>query len=312
MKIMDITLIQTFLSNKGIVVKELIDNNKASEKYVRTTFIYDDGFQWDTVVPYENRRAGLQLNSEKEVAEYLISIKPYFQKATMEAWKEEHKTKGVIGGSVTPKFFEVLLSLKEEIDTFPHNDNPARRIQDIKDAGYTIASIPNARERKTSRILLPLPLTEAMGYETFSAQFKARVIRLLRGRNAFEAKCTTPKGLIPDHKFSEVRWDKDTKDENPMTMTDEEIVQKFQLLDNQRNQQKREVCRACYQTGRRGVIYGIPYFYEGTEEWDKSIPATGKEAERGCVGCAWYDIERWRMEIMKELNKEANKQWNLK
>lgn len=51
-------------------------------------------------------------------------------------------------------------------------------------------------------------------------------------------------------------------------MTDEEIIQKFQLLDNQRNQQKREICRKCFQEGIRGTIYGINYFYEGTEVWD--------------------------------------------
>lgn len=141
-----------------------------------------------------------------------------------------------------------------------------------------------------------------MGYETFTSQFKARVIRLLNGINAFEARPTTVKGLIPDHKFSEVRWDEETKADNSMNMTDEEIIEKFQLLDNQRNQQKREVCRNCFQTGVRGVIYGIPFFYEGEENWDKTIPAVGKVAEKGCVGCAWYDIERWRSELIKQIN----------
>ncbi|MCM1519904.1 MAG: hypothetical protein NC098_03885 [Lachnoclostridium sp.] len=141
-----------------------------------------------------------------------------------------------------------------------------------------------------------------MGYETFSSQFKARVVRLLKGINAYECKATTRKGLIPDHKFSEVRWDKDTKAENLIDMTDEEIIQKFQLLDNQRNQQKREVCRNCFQTGRRGIIYGIPFFYKGGPNWDSAIPTIGKLAEKGCIGCPWYDIERWRTELIKLLN----------
>ena len=155
-----------------------------------------------------------------------------------------------------------------------------------------------------NRILLPIHLHAEMGYETFSPQFKARVIRLLHERNAFEARATAKKALIPDHKFSEVRWDDETKGENPMDMTDDEIIPKFQLLDNQRNQQKREICRKCYQEGVRGTIYGIKYFYEGGENWDKAIPEKVKSAEKGCKGCPWYDIEEWRKHLNQLLNRK--------
>jgi hypothetical protein len=175
---------------------------------------------------------------------------------------------------------------------------------DTSDAGYTIASVPNAKGRKTSRILLPIPIHAAMGYETFTPQFKARVIRLLKSRNAFEARVTNKKYLIPDHKFSEVRWDDKTKADNSNEMSDEDIIRKFQLLDNQRNQQKREICRQCFQTKVRGTIYGINYFYKGTEIWSGQIPEKGKEAEKGCEGCAWYDIELWRMKLNEKISKK--------
>ena len=51
----------------------------------------------------------------------------------------------------------------------------------------------------------------------------------------------------------------------------------------------------------RGSIFGIPYFYEGGLKWDPSIPQKGKAAEKGCVGCPWYDIETWRQKLIKEL-----------
>ena len=299
---MNIDTLVRLLKGKNIKVHEFIDNNKASETYVRTTFIQDDGFKWDTVVPYVDRRAGLNIETEQELAEYLISIKPYFRKNAMEEWKKQELKRGLIGGSVTPLFFNVLLSFKEEFERFPMNPNSARRIQDIKDAGYTLASVPRPNGLKGyNRILLPLPLHAEMGYETFTPQFKARVIRLLKERNAFEARVTAKKALIPDHKFSEVRWDEETKAENSMEMTDAEIIQKFQLLDNQRNQQKREICRRCFQEGIRGTIYGIKYFYEGDEHWDPNIPKVGKAAEKGCKGCPWYDIELWRKMLNKEL-----------
>lgn len=283
---MNLNKLSKLLDGANIIVRELIDNNKASETYVRTTFVQDDGFSWDTVVPYVDRRAGLNIETEEKLAEYLISIKPYFRKEAMENWRKQELKRGLIRGSVTPLFFSVLLSFKEEFENFPMNPNSARRIQDIKDAGYTLASVPRPRGLKgNNRILLPLPLHAEMGYETFTPQFKARVIRLLGERNAFEARVTAKKALIPDHKFSEVRWDDETKAENSMDMTDVEIIQKFQLLDNQRNQQKREICRRCFQEGIRGTIYGIKYFYEGDENWNPNIPKVGKAAEKGCIGC---------------------------
>ncbi|MDR2658404.1 MAG: hypothetical protein LBC27_00225 [Spirochaetaceae bacterium] len=106
---------------------------------------------------------------------------------------------------------------------------------------------------------------------------------------------------MPDHKFPEIRWDDETRRGSLEGLSDTEIKNDFQLLTNQRNQQKREICRNCYQTGKRGMIYGIPYFYRGDATWDKDIPQRGKEAEKGCIGCAWYDIEYWRQELIKRL-----------
>ncbi len=50
--------------------------------------------------------------------------------------------------NVTPRFFKVLLSFKEEFKRLPANTNSARRIQDIKDAGYTIASVSRTKGLK--------------------------------------------------------------------------------------------------------------------------------------------------------------------
>lgn len=299
---MNIDNLQRLLDGHGIIVSNFIENNKASEKYVRTTFVQDDGFKWETVVPYIDRRAGLEVDTDEHLAKYLMSLKPYFGRAAMEKWKRQELERGLFKGPVTSLFFNVLLSFKEEFERFPANPNSARRIQDIKDAGYTLASIPRPKGLGYNRILLPIPLHSRMGYETFSPQFRARVIRLLHERNAFEARKTNKKALLPDHKFSEVRWDADTKAENSMEMTDEEIIKKFQLLDNQRNLQKREICRRCFQEGKRGTIYGIEYFYEGDENWNSNIPQVGKDAERGCVGCPWYDIDAWRAMLNKQIS----------
>jgi hypothetical protein len=191
------------------------------------------------------------------------------------------------------------------------NPNFARRIQDLKEMGYTLATHVNYHcpvcdnHRSTNLILLPINRVELAGngYETWSPALRARIIKVLGGIDAYEN--TANKHCLPDHKFSEIRWDDDTKAENPDTMTDDEIRDKFQLLSNQRNQQKREVCRNCFQTGQRGTIFGIPYFYEGGAEWDSSIPTKGKDAEKGCIGCPWYDIETWRQKLKDKINEET-------
>lgn len=306
---MDIVALQELLEEHNIYVSDIIDNTKASEKYVATTFKQEDGFEWFTYVPYFSRWSALFLETEEEIAEHLISLKEYFTPEKMKEWAEREWEKWEGNrGSVTKYVFKALLSFKGEymfpLEDGSFSDNPAKRIQEIKNSGYTVASVTviiDGGKKKTNRFLLPIPLNNELGYETFTPQFKNRVIRLLKGVNAYEAKQTSPKSLIPDHKFSEIRWDDSTKAENSMDMTDEEIIAKFQLLDNQRNQQKREVCRQCFQEGVRGTIYGINYFYEGDEFWDENIPKVGKEAEKGCEGCAWYDIEKWREKLNIEL-----------
>jgi len=320
-KPLNIQTVQQYLKGSNIYAIEFLDNSKASEYYIRTKFVQDNGFEYTTIVPYEYRRTGLELRTEKDIAEYLVSVKKYFTKEWMKSWiakekqecladieakKQKNADKKSRGKKeteiVTPYFLLALLTLEETSgDKLPVNRNPQRRLQDLKDGGYTIPIVQYGREKTTST-LLPFPKHKEMGYEKgFTKQFKARVIRLLKGRNAFEARVTSAKSLIPDHKFSEVRWDDKTKAENSMEMSDAEVIQKFQLLDNQRNQQKREVCRKCFQEGKRGTIYGIKYFYEGNENWDPKIPTKGKAAEKGCLGCPWYDIELWRKMINKEL-----------
>ena len=156
----------------------------------------------------------------------------------------------------------------------------------------------NCNKNTTQLILLPLPRGGITGYETWSKELRIKIVKSLNEYDVFEAKKTRKEGLLPDHKFPEIRWDENTKRGSLENMTEAEITNDFQLLTNQRNQQKREICRNCFQTGERGIIYGIPFYYKGDKKWDSKVPKIGKEAEKGCIGCAWYDIEHWRKELI--------------
>ncbi len=294
-------ILQDLLTAHNISIHSFTAHSKASEKYVELTFKQDNGFVWQGSIPYFYRRTGLFIKDEVELAAYLIKIKPYFFQEKIDTWiKEEVElwNTNFVNKVVTKPFFDVLSQLNWTSD-FPPNDNPQRRIQDIKEMGYSMAT--RFVGKKTERLLVPIPRSEQTGYETFSAKFRTKAIKVLNELNIYELSNANKNGLLPDHKFPEIRWDVETRAKNTDDMTDIEIKNKFQLIDNQRNQQKREVCRKCFQTGKRGVIFGVKFFYEGDENWDNTILTIGKEAEKGCVGCGWYDIEKWREELNKHI-----------
>jgi hypothetical protein len=289
---------------------EIRYHTKASEKYIDAVFVYEAAPPYVCSVPLEYRRTGTEI-ADDEVDGYLEEVYKKINPDQWEQWKNEQKdfweTKP--GAGITKSFFDVLA------ETFgwrciscdlPQNPNWARRIQDLKEFGYTIATntkkyCEKCNKNTTQLLLLPLPRGGITGYETWSKELREKIVKTLETYDVYEAKTAKKEGLLPDHKFPEIRWDDETRRVSLENLSVAEIKNDFQLLTNQRNQQKREICRNCYQTNKRGMIYGIPYFYRGGADWDSNVPPRGKEAEKGCVGCAWYDIERWRQELIKRL-----------
>lgn len=301
----------TAMVDERITVGQRRAHSKASEVYISVTFRYRaKTVQWD--IPIEYRRTGTHLaeSDEVDLASYLEDV---YQKCDPSRWAvfraEQEEFWSNRRSGVTKSFFDVLVadfSWKSISSDFPANPNFARRIQDLKEMGYTIATDTKRRDAKTGApathlLLIPLPRGGITGYETWTPLVRGRIIDLLRTRDAFEGKAGRKDALLPDHKFPEIRWDADTKRDDLSGLSDAEIERDFQLMTNQRNQQKREVCRACYQTGKRGTVLGIAYFYAGGPNWDPEISRRGKGAEEGCVGCAWYDLDAWRAALNSAL-----------
>lgn len=297
---LELSKIQSLL-NDGISVLELRSNRPACEEYILTRYVID-GFKIETMIPYVYRRSHMELTTEEAVANYLNELKPNFTRENVSNWYKEELDKISEKDGTYAAFLRILLSSygKEILQNkFPQNNNAQKIFQTIKDNGFIVSILRGNKSngRYTRYWILPLPLITETKYENMSKLFVQKAIKCLGGVNVYEGKKT--KGLLPDHKFSEIRWDRDTPEENSLDMSEADIRQKFQLLDTQRNQQKREVCRNCFQNGIRGSIYGIKFYYAGNEYWDESIPKTGKEAEKGCIGCPWYDIAKWREELHK-------------
>lgn len=65
------------------------------------------------------------------------------------------------------------------------------------------------------------------------------------------------------------------------------------------------MCESCAESSIRPSMYGIDFYYKGTKMCDSKIPERGSEAEKGCIGCPWYDIEKWKTELNKQI-KDKN------
>lgn len=298
---------------------QIVDRNrkthaKASEEYLHVIFTYEDS-QWEGWIPVVYRRTGISIHTDDDLIEYLNKVYEQMHPRHQEKWDKEQKNfwNEKANATVTKSFFDALSdgNWKCRNCDLPTNPNFARRIQDLKEFGYTIATDTNRTcgkcgENTTHLMLLRIPRgnIQGNGYETFPPALRRRILTTLNFIDCYE-DCHNPH-CLPDHKFPEIRWGQSTKSINSKTMSEADIRLKFQLLTNQRNQQKREVCRSCFQTGKRGMIFGIPYYYEGSSEWDPNIPTTGKEAEQGCVGCPWYDIHAWRTHLINKLFPKNN------
>jgi len=296
---------------------EILDNSKkkhlkASEEYIHVKFTYPNK-TWEGWVPTEYRRTGVSIKTEEELETLLQYVYDQMNPANFEQWMNAQKEFwGIKKAKITKPFFDSLVKGEWQCVacTLPKNPNFARRIQDLKEFGYTLATdtnryCPNCKAKKTHILLLPIPrgISDGNGYETFSPKLRIKIIKALGAIDVYENR----KNLhtLPDHKFSEIRWDESTKSVNLDTMDDTQIRQKFQLLSNQRNQQKREVCRACFQSNKRSYPFGIKFYYKGTENWETSIPKKGSNAEDGCIGCGWYDLAKWREELNKIINTQT-------
>jgi hypothetical protein len=303
------------IQREGVNIKILGERHhqKASEVYVDVVFTYpNETFSWS--VPIEYRRTGTHLADapDEEIEDYIVQVYLQCHPSNWLRWRQEQPAFWATKekAAVTKPFFDALASdfkWCSVTSDLPANPNWAKRIQDIKEFGYTLATDTNRLDQKigsrcTHILLLPLPRGGISGYETWSPKLRDRIISVLQRYDAYEAKTVRKEGVIPDHKFPEIRWDESTRRESLESLTDDEIKRDFQLLNNQRNQQKREVCRRCYQENKRGYPYGIKYYHVGTEAWPPDVPRKGKGAEQGCLGCGWYDIEAWRRALIEALS----------
>jgi hypothetical protein len=301
--------------NPNIRIITQRSHTKASERYADVLFAYPDSPDipvWEGSIPIEYRHAGLDLRSPAEIESYLDTVYELCHPQHWAKWRDDQRDFwGGLQNRETRQLFDVLS------ETFIwtcrncriRNVNVAARVKKIKELGYTLSTRQRVTEpcpdcgatNVTLHLMVPLPRRTlgGVGYQEWTPRLREKIIRVLDSYDAFEGRQRLH--LLPDHKFPEIRWEA-TKPELLRDLTEDEIRTDYQLIDNQRNQQKRECCRICKQTGMRPYPYGIKYYYLGAEKWPDGVPAQGDAAEAGCVGCGWYDLEQWRQSLTKTLS----------
>ena len=85
---MNLKKLKSLLDNSKIEVIAVHEHSKASESYVELVF-KNPSFKWEGFIPYYYRRAGLMIETEEMLAEYLIKIHPNFTKEKIINWTKE-------------------------------------------------------------------------------------------------------------------------------------------------------------------------------------------------------------------------------
>lgn len=292
------------LKESGVEVLGFYEHSKASESYVVVRHTINS-IVHIRHLPYNYRRTNTHITNISDLCDYTKKGLSSFSQSNISQFVDKaYRDADEIFGNATvtlPIFKKLLESCGKWVCNKEFNNpNSQRRIQDIKERGFTIAT--KWEGRKTFHSLLPFEIVRAPVYETISKKTRARIFTVLQGIDACTGR-KAGKSVLPDHKFPEIRWDKDTADSNE-ELTDIDIKAKFQLVLEQINQTKREICRECYQTNKRGKFSNINFYYSGDESWPVKVPKKGKGSEKGCIGCFWYDMSAWRAKLNELIGKK--------
>lgn len=273
----------------------LLDNNKliitknAPDIYVK---LRTELGEYMVPVSMPRRNPSLQFdldNPGDDLWLYLAQCKNKLTSESIVKWFEEEKLKVKNPTSVTDKLLMCLLTEKnvcyqcfaEKIT----NPNPQKNIQYLRDRGYIICThkvfCSKCGKEQTTYSLTPILSCAKQSYEIIPYALKKKICQLFDYKDSYTGiRNTEVSSHIPDHKFPEDRWDENTPVNNSPDMSEEEIKEKFQLLNPQTNMQKQRFCSECIRTKQRGFPFGIKFYYAGKEYWDSTIPEKGAEAEK--------------------------------
>lgn len=180
------------------------------------------------------------------------------------------------------------------------SNQPAATFREIKKMGYAFEEVAPNRwakamycpickaERSHYKMISAVPMADAKPRCVISHSQRTRVLAILNMRDAYTGASITSKPEI-DHKEP---WSRLNQDINIRSLTDEEVKEHFQLLTREHNLLKDRACQHCIKSNKRPPLFGISFWYAGDENYNGT-----------CVGCGWFDGQKWREELDKNINK---------
>jgi hypothetical protein len=298
------------------IVDSHFQSHRTTDIFKIVKFIYNDDIVWDGALPTYLVKKGLELSDEafdSLLEDWYECLEP----AKRNLWIENEKQSNWGGkgkqDTSTYKVFNALSSGNWECRKCgPVNQTgsvqPAARIRDLKDKGYIICSqkkmcSAHCQTSQVHDILIMIPMLQSDFQhgnnlrKPISETLQNRIKNELGRIEVCFSREMSNNSLVIDHKFPSQRWN-GPESANPDDMALEDIKKKFQLLTNQANAIKSRNCESCVKDKKRGVFMGIKWYYVGDENWN----GDNEYDEKGCIGCPWYDLEKWKTELLTKLN----------
>lgn len=145
------------------------NHTKATERYVILS-VDDAGTTKEWYLPYYYRRTNVRIDTTSDLVDYVGKSVPMLTAKRVATYKAEIQKilKKLFGkkSSVTLPIFKKLL---DNCGEWVWNkkfvsSNPQRRIQDLKEMGFTLAT--KMEDKKTYHMLMPFDMVTAPTYET--------------------------------------------------------------------------------------------------------------------------------------------------
>lgn len=311
--------------NDYIITGSIFGVRSMPDLFLEVEFTYKKSSPYKTCVPIFEKYQGIDYTAhpKEDVEDWIKECYEYMDPTNSSTWNktEEEYWKEHQQADQAKPLFDVLnqedkyhftqWGCRQCTDTSKVNSQAGSRIRALKkDHGYHVATKQVYCEvcgKKTPHdILLRIPRQKGNSQKRFniSNSLRKRIKVLFDYTDACfgDKYASGAQNLIIDHKFPATRWVVgETK--NFITMTDEDIKEKFQLLTQQTNLQKDRYCFRCLQEEKRGDFFGIKWYPVGDENWN----GASKSDESGCIGCPWYDLEKWKNEFNEFLENNKDK-----
>lgn len=170
--------------------------------------------------------------------------------------------------------------------------------QDEKGNWYKKLYCENCKEKTIHRKLKSVEILEVNKARSgIPSKIAKRVKQLYDNEEAVLLRKLSDNELEVDHRFPQIRWGENEADN--CLLSDEQLKEKFMLLNRSHNLLKSRYCERCFAEKIRGSFPGIKYWYEGNEQWQGANDCDPS----GCVGCFWYDPYEWRKKLNELIKK---------